>query len=92
MSKKVLLFYMICDIISNTEVIITDISGIDFLGIDRVIKRSTAEIIEQNDNALLVFDKVSKAYKRQNARSLSFSYMKAHVTANDLGGACAAVR
>ena len=39
-----------------------DISGIDFLGIDRVIKRSTAEIIEQNDNALLVFDKVSKAY------------------------------
>lgn len=53
---------MICDIISNTEVIIMDISGIDFLGIDRVIKRSTAEIIEQNDNALLVFDKVSKAY------------------------------
>ena len=39
-----------------------DIHGIDYLGIDRVLKRGTGEIIASQDNALLVRDTVSGAY------------------------------
>lgn len=39
-----------------------DITGIDYLGIDRVLKRGTGEIIENHANALLVRDNVSGAY------------------------------
>lgn len=39
-----------------------DITGIDYLGIDRVLKRGTGEIIESCENALLVRDSVSEAY------------------------------
>ena len=39
-----------------------DISGIDYLGIDRVIKRGSGEIIIQTEKALLVKDTVSEAY------------------------------
>ena len=39
-----------------------DLTGIDYLGFDRVIKRGTAEILEQDDDVLLLFDTVSKAY------------------------------
>ncbi|MDO5133798.1 MAG: GNAT family N-acetyltransferase [Eubacteriales bacterium] len=38
-----------------------DISEIDYLGIDRVLKRGTGEIIVQNEDALLVRDSVSEA-------------------------------
>ena len=41
---------------------IMDISGIDYLGLDRVLKRGTGEILAEQDNALLVRDSVSKAY------------------------------
>ncbi len=39
-----------------------DIGGIDHLGIDRVLKRGTGEIIANEENALLVRDSVSGAY------------------------------
>ena len=39
-----------------------DISGIDNLGIDRVIRRKTADIIVDTDKVLLVYDRVSGAY------------------------------
>lgn len=39
-----------------------DISGINYLGIERVLKRGTGEIIANQDNALLVRDNVSNAY------------------------------
>ena len=39
-----------------------NISGIDYLGLDRVLKRGTGEIIEELNNALLVRDKISGAY------------------------------
>ncbi len=39
-----------------------DISGIDYLGIDRVIKRGSGVIIIQTEKALLVKDTVSEAY------------------------------
>lgn len=39
-----------------------DITGIEFLGIDRVIKRGTAKIIRQDEKAVFVFDTVSGAY------------------------------
>lgn len=39
-----------------------DISGIDCLGIDRVLKRGTGEIIEDQAEALFVYDTVSGAY------------------------------
>ena len=39
-----------------------DISGIKYLGIDRVLKRGTGEIIADLDNALLVRDTVSGAF------------------------------
>lgn len=39
-----------------------DISGIEYLGIDRVLKRGSGEIIEHTENALLVRDKISRAY------------------------------
>lgn len=38
-----------------------DLSGIDYLGIDRVLKRGTGEIIEDRAGALLVRDTVSDA-------------------------------
>ena len=39
-----------------------DTSCIDYLGIDRVLKRGTGEIIEDRDEALFVHDTVSGAY------------------------------
>ncbi len=39
-----------------------DIGGIDYLGIDRVLKRGSGEIIINADNALFVRDNVSGAY------------------------------
>ena len=39
-----------------------DISGIKYLGIDRVLKRGTGEIIADLDNALFIRDNVSGAY------------------------------
>ena len=39
-----------------------DINGIDYLGIDRVLKRGTGEIILNTNNTLFVRDTVSQAY------------------------------
>ena len=39
-----------------------DITGIDLLGIDRVLKRGTGTVLEENKDALLVRDGVSGAY------------------------------
>lgn len=39
-----------------------DISGIDNLGIERVLKRGSGEVIAEQDDALLVRDTVSGAY------------------------------
>ena len=38
-----------------------DLTGIDLLGIDRVLKRGTGKVIERHDDALLVHDSVSGA-------------------------------
>ena len=38
-----------------------NIDGIDYLGIDRVLKRGSGEIIAETDHALLVRDRVSEA-------------------------------
>lgn len=38
-----------------------NIDGIDYLGIDRVLKRGSGEILEETDRALLVRDRVSEA-------------------------------
>lgn len=37
------------------------IDGIDYLGIDRVLRRGSGEIIEETDRAILVRDAVSEA-------------------------------
>ena len=39
-----------------------DITGIDLLGLDRVLKRGTGKIIEERDDALLIRDDISGAY------------------------------
>lgn len=39
-----------------------DISGIDYLGLDRVMRRGSGEIIAERDDALLIRDRVSGAY------------------------------
>ena len=39
-----------------------DISGIDYVGLRRVIERGTAEIIEENDDCMFLHDEVSGAY------------------------------
>jgi len=39
-----------------------DISGIDYLGLDRVLKRGSGEILAEKENALLIRDSVSRAY------------------------------
>ena len=39
-----------------------DLSGIDYLGLDRVLKRGSGEIIAERDNALFIRDSVSGAY------------------------------
>lgn len=39
-----------------------ELSGIDLLGIERVLKRGTGKVIERQDDALLVYDSVSGAY------------------------------
>ena len=39
-----------------------DISGIDYLGIDRVLRRGSGEIILKQDDALFIRDRVSGAY------------------------------
>lgn len=38
-----------------------DLTGIDFLGIDRVLKRGTGKVIERHDAAVLVHDSISGA-------------------------------
>lgn len=42
--------------------VIMDISGIDFLGLDNVLKRGSGEIIEEQDHALFIRDHVSGAF------------------------------
>ena len=39
-----------------------DLSNIDYLGLDRVLRRGTGEIVEQSGKTLFVFDSVSRAY------------------------------
>ncbi|MBQ7491914.1 MAG: GNAT family N-acetyltransferase [Clostridia bacterium] len=39
-----------------------DISGIDYLGLDRVLKRGSGKILAERDHAFLVYDKISGAY------------------------------
>ena len=39
-----------------------NLQDIDYLGIDRVLERGTGEIIEQEGNAVFVFDTVSEGY------------------------------
>ena len=39
-----------------------DLSGIDYLGLERVLKRGTGQVIEQNDQAVFVHDSVSGAF------------------------------
>ena len=39
------------------------IDGIDFLGIDRVLKRGSGKIIAESDHALLVHDKIMVVLK-----------------------------
>ena len=39
-----------------------ELTGIDYLGIDRVLKRGTGKVMEQHDAALLVHDSISGAY------------------------------
>ena len=39
-----------------------DISGIDYLGLDRVLRRGSGEIIADREDALLLRDKISGAY------------------------------
>ena len=39
-----------------------DHRGIDYLGFDRVIKRGTGVVIEEDDNSLLLFDTISEAH------------------------------
>ena len=39
-----------------------NITGIDYLGIDRILKRKSGEILENMENALLVRDNISNAY------------------------------
>ena len=39
-----------------------DISGIDYLGLDRVLRRGSGEIIVKQDDALFIRDRVSGAY------------------------------
>ena len=39
-----------------------DISGIDYLGLDRVLKRGSGKIIAKRNDALLIRDHISGAY------------------------------
>lgn len=39
-----------------------DISGIDYLGLERVLRRGSGEIIADRDDALFIRDRISKAY------------------------------
>ena len=39
-----------------------DTSGIDLLGLDRVLRRGTGKILEETEDALFLYDTVSKAY------------------------------
>ena len=39
-----------------------DTANIDYLGLDRVLRRGTGEIIEQSENLLFIRDSVSRAY------------------------------
>ena len=39
-----------------------DLSGIDYLGLERVLKRGTGQVIEQHDQAVFVHDSVSGAF------------------------------
>lgn len=39
-----------------------DISGIDYLGLDRVLRRGSGDIIAQQDDALFIRDRDSGAY------------------------------
>ena len=39
-----------------------DISGIDLLGFDRILRRGTGKVLEESENVLFLYDTVSKAY------------------------------
>lgn len=39
-----------------------DTSGIDLLGLNRVLRRGTGKVLEETEDALFLFDTVSKAY------------------------------
>ena len=39
-----------------------DLAGIDYLGLERVLKRGTGQVIEQHDQAVFVHDSVSGAF------------------------------
>jgi len=39
-----------------------NLTNIDYLNLDRIIKRGTGKILEEQDNALLVFDHVGEGY------------------------------
>ena len=39
-----------------------DLSGIDYLGLERVLKRGTGQVIEQHDQAVFVHDSVSGTF------------------------------
>jgi len=41
---------------------IMNLMNIDYLGIERVLRRGSGKVIEESENALLVFDNVSRAY------------------------------
>lgn len=50
------------DTLLNLPNTMMDTSGIDYLGIDRVLKRGSGKIITKQDDALLIRDGVSGAY------------------------------
>lgn len=56
---SVIIVYVDCD---NGGRHLMDLSRIDYLGLDRVIKRGSAEIIEKRHDALFIRDVVSGAY------------------------------
>ena len=42
--------------------VIMDISGIDYLGLDRVLRRGSGDVIAEQDDSLFIRDRVSGAY------------------------------
>lgn len=58
-----------------------DISGIDYLGLERVLRRGSGEIIAEQDDALLIRDRISNAYflACENAES-GINLLDQHIT------------